>query len=145
MGEGVRYVNHYTLTLDFIANADYLSSFKQRYLEQLQCRVGSDKKYINLNVTWIGDNEVTCSFENFYSQTLECVELSINGGTDYTSTCGAQITSYRVPFASSYSPLSTLLLNSATITITGKNFMVTELYTCVFNTTSIYHEAESLI
>ena len=33
MGEGVRYVNHYTLTLDFIANADYLSSFKQRYLE----------------------------------------------------------------------------------------------------------------
>ena len=33
MGEGVRYVNHYTLTLDIFANADYLSSFKQRYLE----------------------------------------------------------------------------------------------------------------
>lgn len=117
------YITHFKVLFNDGFNNEYLHYYKQKYLENIICRVGSSLQWITANSTWHSEDQIMCTLRNFYNWQPECVEVSINGGRSYTSDCNSVLASIRAPVAYGYSPTQTMLRQPLTITIEGKDFI----------------------
>ena len=67
-----------------------LETFRQSYLEQVRCRLGSLGAPLSTNLTWTAPSQLACHFAgpvHLQTPELHCVEVSFNGGRSYTTDC----------------------------------------------------------
>ena len=74
------YTTHFKVKFDGAFNSDFLDFYRQKYLDQILCRVGSRLLWVLANSTWIDVDQIQCTLINFYNFKPECVEVSINNG-----------------------------------------------------------------
>ena len=101
----------------------------------MRCRLGALGPEQSRNLTWSGDSQLSCYFEDsihFGTPGDFCVEVSFNGGRYYTTNCLRLFGSTRAPVSLDFNPKQTLIADAATLVITGVGFDLNTRYWCLF-------------